>query len=42
MLFYFYFKYTKTSDRLKPVIPQLLASEGKRALTCSRPTELYM
>ena len=32
----------KTSDRLKPVIPQLLASEGKRALTCSCPTELYM
>ena len=45
MLFYFYFKYIQISDRLKLVwetIPQLLASEGKRALTCSRPTEWYM
>ena len=36
MLFYFDFKYVYISDTLKLVwetIPQLLASEGKRALT---------
>ena len=45
MLFYFNLKYIYISDRLKLVwetIPQPLASEGKRALTCSLPTEWYM
>ena len=40
-----YFKYIEISDKLRLVwdtTPQLLASEGKRALTCSRPTEWYM